>query len=175
MKLVMLSGWLKSGKDAVGEHLVRRHGFVRLAFADALKDEVASLHGIRRDLMDTQEGKDVVRDIIIAHGTARRAQDPHYWIDAVARKIRHGGWPRVVVTDWRFPNEHDALRACAATVLTWRVQRWQEPPLRDPTEQALDASHFDAFIDNTGTLADLHRAVDRLVAGDVVEDEAVEA
>lgn len=170
MNVVMLSGWLKSGKDAVGDRLVRRHGFVRLAFADALKDEVAALHGIPRELMDTQKGKDVVRDVIIAHAQARRAQDPRYWIDAVARGIIRAAGSGVVVTDWRFPNEHDALRDAAlcagGTVRAWRVRRWQEPPLHDPTEQALDAwTRFDAHIDNTGTLDDLHLAVDRLVAG----------
>lgn len=41
-KLVLgISGWKNSGKDMVSDYLVKEHGFVRLSFADPLKEMAA--------------------------------------------------------------------------------------------------------------------------------------
>lgn len=42
MILVGISGKIGSGKDVIASYLAREHGFVRVAWADALKDEVRS-------------------------------------------------------------------------------------------------------------------------------------
>ncbi|WP_375591571.1 hypothetical protein [Chitiniphilus eburneus] len=41
LRLIGLCGAKRAGKDTVADHLVRHHGFTRLAFADALRAEVA--------------------------------------------------------------------------------------------------------------------------------------
>ena len=168
--IVMLSGWLKSGKDTVGEYLCRRYGFKRLAFADALKDEVSATYGIRRDLLDSQQGKDTrvesfpiregslaptVRDVLIHHGQWRRSQDLDYWV----RKVQPRPGDRIVITDWRFPNEFEVLSQ-RCTVETWRVERWATPPRTDPSEVALDSHRFDLTLKNTGPVAELYSQID---------------
>jgi hypothetical protein len=45
MKVLGLSGWRRSGKDTAGDFL-RQHGFMRVAYADALKANVAKFYGL---------------------------------------------------------------------------------------------------------------------------------
>lgn len=165
--VIMLSGYLQSGKDAVGKRLCGMHGFTRLAFADMLKDEVSALYSLKRADMDTQEGKDTpiddkhtVRSILIKHGCMRRKRNENYWVDAVLAKI--GSHKRVVITDWRFPNEYNRI-SDHAVVSSWRVERWEKPPIQDESETALDTFVFDKCIRNGGTLEDLYEAVDQSV------------
>jgi len=163
--LVLLSGWAGSGKDTVGELLVREHGFQRLAFADALKLAVHRAHGIPLELMATQEGKAsvwqqdgsrTVRQVLIDHGMRERAKDPDVWARQVLQQVLDAPpGSRFVVTDWRLPGEHRLLQSAGIMATTVRVQRFGRPPLDDPTETALDAFPFDHTIDNRGTLEQL--------------------
>lgn len=166
----MLSGWLQSGKDTVGNLLCKNHGFQRFAFADILKDEVHEIYGIPRHLLDCNKGKReiwkpdgrTVRQILIDHGQGRRKENVEYWILKVLDKIRVGECSRLVITDWRFPNEYDVISSHLSDnyrVLTWRVDRWTVPPLVNETEQALDEFTFDNVISNKGSMHDLKETV----------------
>lgn len=52
MKVIAISGWKGSGKDTVGDILVKTKGFTRVAFADSMKDMVASEYKIPRHYLD---------------------------------------------------------------------------------------------------------------------------
>ncbi len=56
--IVAISGWKGSGKDAAANHLMEKHGFKRLGFADPLKDSVAAEYGIARQYLDDQSKKE---------------------------------------------------------------------------------------------------------------------
>jgi len=58
MKVIALSGWKRSGKDTVAEYLVKDKGFVRLGFADVLKDMVSEQYNIPREWCDDPEFKE---------------------------------------------------------------------------------------------------------------------
>jgi hypothetical protein len=58
MKIIMVSGWKGSGKDLAAEHLIRTHGFERVAFADPLKDMVAEEFDIPRSHCDDRVYKE---------------------------------------------------------------------------------------------------------------------
>ncbi len=154
----MLSGWMFSGKDTLGRMLVDK-GFCRLAFADALKDSVASVFGISRTSMDSADGKrtvwhdqKTVRGLLIEYGMMCRGLKPTVWSDRVVRQIR-GRPARYVITDWRFPEEHEQMVKAfgAEAVTTVRIFRQAKPPLIDFTEQALDSYAFDHVLANTGS------------------------
>jgi hypothetical protein len=163
----MLSGYLQSGKDTVGSILCQNFEFSRLAFADVLKDEVSKIYGISRESMDTAEGKSrlingtskTVRDMIIYHGEKQRKCNVNYWVDKVVDQIhihanQHDKKQRIVITDWRFPNEYFRIseKLCNLNsnikIYTWRIDRWNKPPLIDPTEIALDSFEFDMNFTN---------------------------
>lgn len=52
MLILALSAWKGSGKDTIAKFLVENHNFIRIAFADVLKDMVSEQYGIDRDSLD---------------------------------------------------------------------------------------------------------------------------
>lgn len=57
MKVLGISGWRRSGKDTAGDFL-RKHGFMRVAYADALKANVANFYGLSDEHMTDQKLKE---------------------------------------------------------------------------------------------------------------------
>ena len=115
--LIGLSGFKRSGKDTAARELSFRQGYTRVAFADALRDEVFDRFGIR--LGDDDKDKPLpayglrsYRDLLIEHAQERRAQNPDYWVERVDVQVRAylSLGIRVIVTDVRLPNEVAWLR-----------------------------------------------------------------
>lgn len=48
--LIGLHGPLKSGKDTIADHLVARHSFVKIGFADTIREEIAKDFGLTEDM-----------------------------------------------------------------------------------------------------------------------------
>ncbi|QRO34016.1 hypothetical protein [Chromobacterium violaceum] len=69
MQLIGLAGPLKSGKDTVADHLVAQHGFVKVGFADKIREELIDAYGLDWDsvLLEDQSGKDVVVSQLAMH------------------------------------------------------------------------------------------------------------
>lgn len=168
--IVLVSGWLGSGKDTVSHLLCRYHNFKKYAFADVLKDEVAKVFCIPRDWMDSDEGKKktwrgrTVRHYLIDYGQACREENINCWVDPVCDKISRGNVSHVVISDWRMPSEFERITQTFPDrkVITLRVVRYDEPPLKDYTETALDTFKFDYIIDNKGSVADLETSIQNL-------------
>jgi hypothetical protein len=55
--LILISGWKESGKDTVYNFLQRKYGFIRVAFADLLKDQTATMYPVKRDELDSTAWK----------------------------------------------------------------------------------------------------------------------
>jgi hypothetical protein len=165
-KILLLSGYMQSGKDTVAEYLVSSFKFKRFAFADILKDETSDIYSISRELMDTTLGKatmltdgKTVREVLIQHGAKRRQQDPDYWINLVVEKIKCCNNEYIVISDWRFKNEYNGIVDKCKHVTTLRINRWKEPPLLDESETSLDTFHFDYTIKNNGDIYDLYNHI----------------
>jgi hypothetical protein len=58
MKVILISGWKRSGKDTSADYLVEKYGFERISFASPLKDIVSQLYDIPRTDCDNQELKE---------------------------------------------------------------------------------------------------------------------
>ena len=65
--------------------------------------------------------------------------------------------PNWIITDMRFPNEMDAVKAKGGiTIRVNRTNRWNKPQdIEHASETALDNHKFDYAIDNDGTISDL--------------------
>ncbi len=181
--VVGVSGYAGSGKDAVAEALVSRHGFERAGFADALKelaynaDPMVSPDGRRLSGVVDEIGWDRAktelpevrgtfrqfcrRGILQRFGTAaREVLGEDVWVDALFR--RHRETRCLVVSDVRLPNEMEAVRARGGRVV--RVVRPGVGPVNGHiSETALDHAELDAVIDNDGSLTDLTCKVERLL------------
>ncbi|WP_424213186.1 hypothetical protein ACN20G_14470 [Streptomyces sp. BI20] len=191
---IALMGKARSGKDEVGKRLVSAFSFTRIAFADPLKGMALSLdpivsgesgtHGyysyrlsdvIRRHGWETAKVRfPEIRRTLQRLGHTVRTHDADYWVNVAMDKIHVADtWNLpVVVTDVRYPNEAEALKARGFLLV--RVER-PTPGLADMTlaeighashvsETALDDYPADRTLINTGTLPQLHCAVDELIS-----------
>lgn len=184
-----LAGYAQSGKDTFARFLVEDHGFVRVAFADTLRDMLYALNpavrGLSGEWLDLQELIDGsewfsgigwerakletpdVRGMLQRLGTeaGREILGQNIWVDTAMKKLTPGR--RYVFTDVRFPNEFDAIKAAGGKVI--RLQRDGRTAVNaHPSETALDDHVFDEVLgmrdDPEG-----HEAALRQLAANLVE------
>lgn len=154
MIVIGLSGKKLSGKDTV--FMLLKESMInltieRVAFADALKQEVAEL--LKVDVATIEQQKSRFRGILQWYGTDwRRADDENYWIKRAQEKINAlaGTSDVVVVTDVRFPNEAELVRSNDGLLV--RINRQGPSTDTHSSETAMDGYTPDLVIDNTGTL-----------------------
>lgn len=104
--IIGLSGRFCSGKDLVAAILREDYGFVRVAFADKLKEICTDLFAMKT--------KD--RGLLQAVGVAMRQIRPSVWVDYVVRNFPLEA-ENIVITDVRFKNEAELLRAEGAAIV----------------------------------------------------------
>ena len=142
--IIGLVGFIGSGKGTVGDILVNEYAFKQVAFADPLKDAVASIfqwsrHMLEGDTPESREWREKVdpwwtqrlgyevspRLILQRMGTeaTRNAIADNIWITALDRRLEKGN--DYVITDVRFPNEMEFIRSVGGS-LVW-VKRGEVP------------------------------------------------
>lgn len=149
MQGIALVGHARAGKDTVAQHLVRHHGFTRIALADPLKHALVVLNPLiptadgterlgnlvsERGWEGAKEANNEVRRLMQTMGTevVREILGSDIWLRLAlraARPLMATGRP-VVISDVRFPNEAVAFRRLG--LLLVRIRR---PGF------ALDSSH----------------------------------
>jgi len=163
--IVGLSGLKGSGKDTVCQILLEElEEFFpkRIAFADALKAEVAKACGVTVEAINAY--KEVYRPILQWWGTDFRRQhccNNNYWVDKVRDKIDDLCLTGVVIiTDVRFLNEVALIREYGGEL--WRIIRSNQYNAddhhRSETELA-NYQRFDRVIINADTLERLKEVV----------------
>ena len=135
----------------------------RIAFADALKEELAAACDV--SVEDIEREKARYRVGLQWWGTEfRRMQDPRYWLDQVAWKIKRSQAPVIVITDVRYVDEGHLVKSHGGILV--KVVRDMPNP-RDPhsSEQyALDMTP-DLVVWNSGTSEfDLHHEAKELLS-----------
>jgi len=102
-----------------------------------------------------------VRERLQWLGVAMREHaDPDIWVNVVLRQLEPDG--RYVVTDTRFPNEMDAIKALGGQVV--RIERPNTEAVNGHiSEHAITNADFDARVLNDSTAEDLGRRVARAV------------
>lgn len=174
-----LLGAKRSGKDTFASRLVEHHGFVRLAFADAMRSVAYGLDpligdGIRLsetvDILGWETAKNLpeVRRTLQRLGTATwQHTHPRVWVDVVMNEVYSltALGRDVVVTDVRFPHEVTALADHGADFI--RITRpglTQDETSAHLSETALSDFHADVTIENDTTIEALHSTADAMVA-----------
>lgn len=178
--VVGFSGYAQTGKDTAASCLLEQ-GFVRGAFADKMKtalialdpfiDSGRRLSEVDGAIIETPSGPILseaakripeVRRLLQRLGTeaGRKTIGEDVW----ARALLDTGVPvKLVISDVRFPNEADAIRALGGLVV--RVERPGMGPVNDhESEVALDHYDFDAVIDNDGSIVDLANKLEAVLA-----------
>ena len=160
--IIGVVGYISSGKGTVGDILEREHGYKKFAFADALKDAVASIFVWPRGLLegDTNAsrafreridpwwshkfGYEVTPRLILQKfGTeaCRNGIADNIWIAALEKRIH--GYEDVVITDCRFPNEIDFIRSAGGVIV--RVRRGEDPSVEELSKMHISETAWNAF------------------------------
>jgi hypothetical protein len=175
--IIGLSGYARSGKDTVAEHLVLNHGFIQKSFAVPMKEAMYILNPIvsndsvgvfrYRGLVDAygldkvKEDYPEVRRLLQVFGTevGRDMFGLNFWVDLVLKDLKSGN---TVISDVRFKNEADSIKSAGGQV--WRINRNGVGPVTDhSSETDLDDYKFNHIIDNDFSLLDLNNVVDMLL------------
>ena len=183
MKIIGMSGYARSGKDTFAAALIDL-GWKRYALADSLKAAALALDPLvatapanavqRLSLLVGNRGWEEakaypdVRQLLQRLGTevGRTYFGETAWIDVLDRQIEREQPELVVITDVRFPNEVEWLRANGGVLI--RIERPGVGPANGhASEQSLDEYEVDYVIDNSGTIEDLVDAA-RAVHDDVI-------
>lgn len=168
--VVMLCGHRYSGKDTAGRLLVEHAGFARMALADALRDvalEICQLFfpdaGLTPETFTTY--KDIEwslpgkcrtpRAFLIELGTPiMRHRYADIWARCLVERIKASGLPRIVVTDYRMPNENAVLTSAFPSIRRIRMSRDsvvpsdEERAKRGETEAHVEALPVDGVVVN---------------------------
>lgn len=177
-------GKARSGKDTAGARLVQHYAFTRLAFADPLKrmalqvdplipmkhlDSHARLSACvaAAGWEDAKDRWPEIRRVLQYMGQTVRELDPDFWVRMLMDKAKAAeGWNMpVVVTDCRYRNEAETLRAAGFRLVRIKrhTGRTVSMTAQHPSETELDGYPCDDTIINAGSVFDLNTAVDALV------------
>lgn len=167
---IALTGKSGVGKDTVASHLVHRHGYHRVAFADPIRAALLELDPIvsvdyvmdgkfetsykRLSFLVDMNGWDhckrhipEVRRLLQVFGTESiRQLDADFWLNMAIAEADSIDGP-VVFTDCRFPNEAQAIRDRGGLLV--RIHRDVDPVQGHSSETALDkvTADFTIFSD----------------------------
>jgi len=179
MIILLLRGYSNSGKDFVGNILCEKYGFHRFAFADSLKKIVSKEFGCPHDLLHSQNGKLLIsesdsrkrtfRQILLDEALRLKSDNPDIFAEFCCHEIMESHSEKVVITDWRFPNEREVILKYFpnATIYTTLVLRLDQhnSPVQDESEYLLKDWKDNTLIINS--MSDFiyqatHNALERL-------------
>jgi len=178
--IIGLTGLAGTGKDTV-RAILEEHDFVGFAFADPIRSMIrellcsADIDPVCMDARDQKElpiyqlssdGRPVsYRMLAQTLGTEwARSIQPDFWL-RIAQSYMDGIWsmtfgdlPNFVISDVRFQNEADWVRARGGVV--WRVHRPGVAPVRaHASESEVEQIEPDGHIFNAGSIQDLRTIV----------------
>ena len=174
--IIGLTGRKRSGKDTVGKYMVDR-GYIRLAFADALKNACREIFGFTDEQLNGDELKETVdkywehtpREILQTVGTELfRNNLPKFcnninndiWIRVVGKKINDlilQGQTKIVITDVRFENEYRFIKQQGGKIFKIiRPDNIRHNNSQHESEKLIDNMGCNKLIVNNGTIADLY-------------------
>ena len=143
--IVGILGLKGSGKDTIGNYLIKNYNFEKIAYAGALKDAICCVFGWDRNMMEgaTEESRKWREEIDPYWGFSPREMMQRIGTDLFRKQIKDDIWIKslklklekmtqdpfkmttnVVITDCRFNNEIDVIKEKGGIIIL--VER--EPP-----------------------------------------------
>ena len=144
--IIGICGLIGSGKGTVADMLEQEHGFIKISFADSLKDAVSAVFGWPRNLLegDTAESRNwreqkdnwwanrlnlpnlTPRWVLQYWGTEvlRKGFNDDIWVASIENRLRDTS-QNYVIPDTRFPNEIEMIKRNHGKV--WCVKRGEDP------------------------------------------------
>lgn len=166
MIIIGLSGRKQTGKDSVVNALRQLQPsklIVRVAFADAIKQEVAI--ATNKSLAFIEEHKENFRLILQGWGTdfRRNLCNKEYWTEQwLKRCLKEERAAFIVCPDVRFKNEAETIRKVDGKLFRVRRRSLAEEDNHASETELTDSNFgYDDWIDNDGSLEDLTKNVNK--------------
>lgn len=174
IQIIGLSGYARSGKDIVGQALVKR-GWLRISLGDQIRIALYALNPLVSESKRLVEVVDQygwetaktafpeIRELLQRMGAevGRDFMGENTWIDLTFRNIAEGS--KIVVTDCRWPNEAKKIKDLGGQM--WRVERDGTKPANSHIgEVALDDFPFDMVFRNDGSISELDMQVGNVLS-----------
>lgn len=174
IKLIAFTGLPRSGKDSAADWLIL-HGYVRLRFADPLKEAAAILlgrtvaecngdGGFDREAVMPEWGFSM-RDFLQRFGTEAMCNNfgQDFWLKHMRRRLEslppyHGVTRAAVITDCRFDNEAALVRELDGIVV--EIRRPGLVPSAHVSDKGVEP---DVVLDNDGTMPQFAEKVGKLM------------
>lgn len=174
-QLIFITGYAGSGKDTIGNYLVKNYDFKKYAFADILKKRFCLLYNIPLYLLYTQKGKKKIMNIngvnlslrehLIIYAQHQRSLNPNIWVDLILKQINFNKHKKICITDWRQENELEILKfnlKSSYNISTIRVINDNIKP--QFTDNFLDDFNTDYTFFNNSSLDNLFQQIDKNIA-----------
>lgn len=163
--IIGLTGYAQSGKDTLAGMLMGLYRYENRAFADPIrkllyktnplvKDDyrvkgVVDAYGWDRAKVEFPELRNLLQTLGVG---ARQIFNDQFWVSQGLFGLVAGD--KIVITDVRFPNEADAIKALDGQI--WRVKRLGIGAVNEHvSETAMDSYKVDQIFVNNGSVEDL--------------------
>ena len=185
--IIGLVGYIGAGKGTVRDILVRNHGYHGFAFADALKDAVATIFTWPRGLLEGDSnasrafrervdvwwsnklGYEVTPRLILQKmGTeaCRHGIADNIWIAALEKRMQ--GYDDVVIPDCRFSNEINFIRSAGGVII--RVRRGEDPTKEELSKMHISETAWNSYVPDRTIFNDKDIEGLKLCVKDVLTD-----
>ena len=121
--VILVNGLPRAGKDTLADYLVQNYGYVKISFADELKDIICRTFNLNREDLDHYKNNEInlcidigdrfeeiinFRDLLRRFGTEgmKPAFGDNIWADLLYNKIKNSEHTNIVVPDFRFLCEY---------------------------------------------------------------------
>jgi hypothetical protein len=177
-KIIGIIGKKRHGKDTIADYLVSNYGYIKVSFADTLKDVCRIVFGFSDKQLYSDE-KEIIDDIwkILPRelfnfiGTDLMRNEfskkfPHIgqdiWILSLLNKIKQNPDKKYVIPDIRFPNEYDNIKKLGGMFI--KIHR---PDIDDnnnyESEKYTDILEANFTIINNSTIDNIHKEIDNIL------------
>lgn len=172
LRVILVCGYINSGKDTFSDYIAQSYFFKKYAFADSLKRLASNTFNIPIENYYNRELKEKVykdtgyspRDTCLILGKEKREIDKDYWVNYTINEIlsehKKTGQKKFVISDCRFPNEVYKVKDNFLTRVYW-IDRFKSSSITDISEQSIskDSDFIDEIVSNKGTLEEFHSEI----------------
>ena len=180
---IALTGKAGVGKDTFADYLVKYHGFVKIAFADPLKDTLKNLfnfsheqlYGHLKEVVDEEWnvsprevmqkfGTDIIRDQFTKIFPQLKLDKDSFWIHRLGKTLDTNKSERIIVTDARFDNEIEFLKERGFGILRITRNNLKSSSITShSSENGVTEKNYNHIIDNNGSVDKLYKEADLIV------------